>query len=118
MRKVFLALSVILASCPIVAASNIQLSTTASTSNNPQVCKFSLTHYSGKFNGDGDTADFKVGLSCPQATKVYATVELYVEGNLVTTMVVGIEAGQTYSDLVSFNMDITYKGKTYELSVQ
>ena len=84
----------------------------------PEVCQFSLTSYSGTVNSSGNTAQFQVGLSCPQEKDVRATVVVYIDGNLVASKVVTVSAGKDYSEKVTISVGGQYNGKTYNLGVQ
>lgn len=96
-------------------ASDVE-SASASTSS-PQVCQYSLSHYSGTINS-GYTAQFTVGLSCPQKEDTYATVVVYIDDKLVASEVVQVPANSTKSALTNIRVGGSYNGKGYELGVQ
>lgn len=103
---------------PIVFASNSQATTSSYTSGSPQVCQFSLSHYTGTINSNSRTDTFTVGLSCPQETDAYATVIVVIEGELIASEVVKVPAGKTKSTSTSIYVGSSYNGKSYKLGVQ
>lgn len=118
MKQIFLlATLAVLMFSPVVFASNSQSTACSHTSNSPQVCQFSLSHYTGTINSSC-TGAFTVGLSCPQETDAYATVVVVIEGELVASEVVKVPAGNTKSARTSINVGSSYNGKSYKLGVQ
>lgn len=116
--KVILVLVAILALGPAIYASNTQSVESPSVMNDsPQVCQFSLSKYTGNLNKDGITEAFTVGLSCPQGSDAYATVDVFVDKEKVASEVVKIPAGQTCSAKVRINVGGSYAGKSYRLEV-
>ena len=118
MKKIsFLILFFVLSVASIVCASETQTNSILMARNSPQVCQFSLSHYTGIVKGIR-TENFFVGLSCPQETDVYATVVVVVENELVASSVVKIPAGKTQSGETSIKVGQSYTGKSYKLGVQ
>lgn len=116
--KVILVLAAILALGPAIYASNTQSVKSPSVMNDsPQVCQFSLSKYAGNVTSGGYTASFTVGLSCPQESDAYATVDVFVDKEKVASEVVKIPAGQTLSAQVQINVGGSYAGKSYRLEV-
>lgn len=115
MKKVLFAIVALLMLCPIGFASVVEVPSQSASSF--LVCKFSLTDYSGKIS-QGETESFQVGLSCPQGIDVRATVDVYIDGELVTSKVVTIPAGKDYSGPIKIMVGGKYNGMSYELGVQ
>lgn len=119
MKKILILLiSVFVLGAYNVYATNNEKASSSETEN-PQVCKFSLSHYTGTINSSGQTSKFAVLLSCVQAEDVAATVDLYIEGELIASMVVNIEKGSRKSNIdYMFVIDNEYSGKKYTLRVE
>lgn len=102
----------------IVYASESNATTSSYASSSPQVCQFSLSHYTGTISS-GSTDGVSVGLSCPQGTDTYATVVVVIDGELVASEVIKVPAGKTRSDNnVCIKVGASYNGKSYKLGVQ
>lgn len=103
-------------------ASNNENSTSPQTENSPQVCKFSLSCYTGTLQYKAGiaayTPKFRVYLNCPQTEDVCATVSMFVEGELITSKVVCISKGSTASEEVHISVPYEYKEKKYTLTVE
>lgn len=100
-------------------ASNNENSTSPQTENSPQVCQFSLSHYSGTLHSVSARTDgFLVRLNCAQTEDVCATVFVYVEGECVASTVVCISAGKTSSEGTDIICPKEFKGKKYSLRVE
>jgi len=120
MKSILSLLSVILLVCT-ANAKNPMIDLHASGSgfdNSPEVCQFSLTHYSGVINASGNTGYFRVGLSCPQQYDIRATVVVFIDNEHVASKVVKVEAGKDYSSNTYISVGTTYKGKPYRLVVK
>lgn len=126
MKKIVLAYLVAILSCGVSLAVQTSSADSVSPSSqgsfseasrSPQVCVFSLTSYSGTINSLGNSGSFKVGLSCAQDVDVNATVTLYIDKEPVSSMVVTIKAGETYSKDEHFKISSSYSGKSYKLDV-
>lgn len=83
----------------------------------PQVCQFSLTSYSGTVN-NGYTGRFKVNLSCPQESDIYATVVVFINDTHIASEVIKVPAGKTQSSEVNIKVGYEYNGNSYRLVVQ
>lgn len=83
----------------------------------PQVCKFSLSSYSGEIY-QRQTQLFTVGLSCPQPGDTYATVVVFINNEAVASEVVMVPANCTRSKEVKITVGSDYNGKAYKLSVE
>ena len=103
-------------------ASNNENTTSPQTENYPQVCKFSLSRYTGTVQHwervKTYIPKFRVYLNCPQTEDVCATVSVYVEGELVTSKVVCISKGLKASEEVEILVPTEYKEKKYTLTVE
>lgn len=84
----------------------------------PQVCQFSLSKYTGKVLSNGYTQEIKVRLSCPQNDAVRATVGVIIDGELIASQVIKIEANQTESRGVQISVGREYSEKIYRLIVE
>ncbi|MCH5329248.1 MAG: hypothetical protein J1E02_09525 [Coprobacter sp.] len=118
MKKfVFMAIIALLSLSAAIFASNNQ--NVKSTTENPQVCQFSLSRYTGTINGS-HTDQITVRLSCPQATDVYATVIVVVgeDEDIIASDIFKIPANKTTSDSKCIYVPSEYNGKTYKLGVQ
>ena len=116
-KIILLVLSAFYLLCPATFATTSQTASTSYSNYSPQVCQFSLSHYTGTINSSC-TGAFTVGLSCPQETDAYATVVVVIEGELVASEVVKVPAGNTKSARTSINVGSSYNGKSYKLGVQ
>ena len=86
-------------------------------------CQFSLTSYSGTISNEktyGTTANFQVGLNCPQEKAITATVFVFIgnDKDPVVSKIVTIDAGNMYSQYVSIVVGKQYIGKNYRMTVQ
>lgn len=120
MKKILILLiSVFVLGAYNVYATNSEKASSSETEN-PQVCKFSLDSYTGTIldTYPPSTSFFKVILSCPQEEDVTATVDLYIEGELIASMVVDITKGEKESGNCSFKVSKEYVGKKYTLRVE
>lgn len=93
------------------------ISSNSEACNNPQVCQFSLNHYSGTVGGDGKTDPVIVRLSCPQSSDVYASVGVFINGKLIASDVIKVPANSTHSAAKRIEVPNSV-GKEYELGVQ
>ena len=99
-------------------ASNNENTTSPQTENSPQVCQFSLSHYTGTLSSHAHTGRFVVGLNCAQTEDVCATVFVYVEGECVASDVVCISAGKKFSKETYIACPNEFKYKKYSLRVE
>lgn len=100
-------------------ASNNENTTSPQTENSPQVCRFSLSHYTGTLSRTYASTDkFYVRLNCAQTEDVCATVFVYVEGECVASQVVCISAGKMSSDKTSITCPTEFQEKKYSLNVE
>ncbi len=100
-------------------ASNNENTTSPQTENSPQVCQFSLSHYTGTLSfRDAYTDIFFVRLNCAQTEDVCATVFVYVEGECVASQVVCISAGKTSSKVAQIDCPNEFEEKKYTLKVE
>lgn len=115
----FLATLVAIAiSVPAFASKTNKEETEMNTIENPQVCQYSLSRYSGTITSNGVTEQFTVGLSCPIEKDTYATVVVFIDGEHAASDVVKVPAGKTRSALVSISVGGSFAGKPYRLMVQ
>ena len=112
----------LLVSAFILCTSNVfatnSKETNSTKTENPQVCKFSLSHYTGTINSSSRTAPVTVLLSCAQEEDVTATVDVYIDGELVASKLYTITAGKKESESSSIEVPSEYKGKKYILDVE
>lgn len=102
-------------------ASNNENTTFPQTENSPQVCRFSLSRYSGTLTlglACAVTDKFFVRLNCAQTEDVCATVFVYVEGECVASQVVCIKAGEMESAETSIACPSEFHDKKYSLNVE
>lgn len=119
MKKIFLILITIFSVMSISYATESGISAyTGAVSESPQICQFSLSKYTGTVDSRGDTGSFTVGLSCPQEKTVYATVGVVIDGSIVASKVVEIEANQTKSSTTYISVGSSYSGQKYNLLVE
>lgn len=122
MKGHLLAISLILLISIASSASNSesysQEPTTSNTNYSPQVCKFSLSSYTGKVDNLGRTHDFTVGLSCPQKEDVRATVTVLINNKRIASKIVTVKAGKDSSGREQIYVGDSYKGEEYELVVR
>ncbi len=111
----------LLVSAFILCTSNVfatnSKETNSTKTENPQVCKFSLSHYTGTISS-GSTNSVKVLLSCAQDEDVTATVDVYIDGELVASKLYTIKAGKKQSDSAWIEVPSGYSGKKYKLDVE
>lgn len=119
MKKIaFWAFAALLFVSPSIFASDTQSESQSAATYSPEVCQFSLSRYSGTIGYSGDTDKFTVGLSCPQEKAVHATVAVFIDGEIVASKVVEVQANKTTSGSVYINVGSGYNGKKYQLVVQ
>ena len=118
MKKiVFLLVSAFMLCTSNVFATN-KKETNSTKTENPQVCKFSLDHYTGEVYNESTKA-VKVQLSCAQKEEVTATVYVYINDELVASKLFTIEAGKKVSEESSINVPSEYNnGVKYKLTVE
>lgn len=117
MKKfLFLLVSAFILCTSNVFATNIK-ETNSTKTENPQVCKFSLSHYTGTITS-GSTNSVTVLLSCAQEEDVTATVDVYIDGELVASKLYTITAGYKDSQGSSIKVPSEYNGKRYTLKVE
>lgn len=92
--------------------------TNSTKTENPQVCKFSLNHYTGTIATSSRTSMVTVLLSCAQEEDVTATVDVYIDGELVASQLYTITAGNKNSSSASISVPSEYNGKRYTLKVE
>lgn len=111
----------LLVSAFILCTSNVfatnSKETNSTKTENPQVCKFSLSHYTGKITS-GSTNDVAVLLSCAQEEDVTATVDVYIDGELVASKLYTITAGEKVSGSSYIVVPSENNGKRYTLKVE
>ena len=111
----------LLVSAFILCTSNVfatnSKETNSTKTENPQVCKFSLNHYTGTILTSGQTKSVTVLLSCAQEEDVTATVDVYIDGELVASKLYTITAGQKNSASACIAVG-GYNGKRYTLKVE
>lgn len=100
------------------ALNNEDTKSTSYTCDSPQVCQFSLNHYTGTIDDNRATAQITVKLSCPQEDDVYATVVVVIDDELIASDVIKIPANKTESSPVRITVPKEYKGQKYKLGVQ
>ncbi|MBO7194035.1 MAG: hypothetical protein J6V47_07085 [Bacteroidaceae bacterium] len=112
----------LLVSAFILCTSNVfatnSKETNSTKTENPQVCKFSLSHYTGTINLSSRTAQVTVLLSCAQEEDVTATVDVYIDGELVASKLYTITAGNKKSGSAWIAVPSEYNGKRYTLKVE
>lgn len=103
-------------------ASNNENTTSPQTENYPQVCKFSLNHYTGTIVEIRDCAlvsGVVVLLNCPQTEDVCATVTVFVDGEPIASEVICIKAGRKDSGSgENIVVPSEYIGEKYTLIVE
>ena len=92
--------------------------TNSTKTENPQVCQFSLDHYTGTIS-DKKTNNVQVRLSCPQKEEVKATVFVYINNELVVSELFTIDANSDRSEYKRIAVPSEYKnGDKYKLTVE
>ena len=111
----------LLVSAFILCTSNVfatnSKETNSTKTENPQVCKFSLSHYTGTITSSS-TNNVTVLLSCAQEEDVTATVDVYIDGELVASKLYTITAGNKQSRNEWIEVPSEYNGKRYTLKVE
>ena len=111
----------LLVSAFILCTSNVfatnSKETNSTKTENPQVCKFSLNHYTGTINSNS-TNFVTVLLSCAQEEDVTATVDVYIDGELVASKLYTITAGKKESSSSYIVVSSENNGKRYTLKVE
>lgn len=118
MKKITIMLISMLSIATLTYATESKSQDPSYVSASPQVCQFSLSKYTGTIDGAGNTNSFTVGLSCPQEETIYATVGVVIDGEIVASKVVEIDANKTKSSSTYINVGTSYSGQKYSLMVQ